>query len=123
MIGDVPIRLRLSQDASLRHRNGDVKSILRAGHRSKVLSSDVESRTVSRSSYRDRKTTLDCNTAVEGKQLHCDLSLVVVHSNDAVKVLPFEEDGVTREWSNNVNAFLASCLDRRAYMINLLTAK
>jgi hypothetical protein len=71
----------------------------------------------------DGKASLNRDSSVEGEKLHCDLSLVMVHRYDSVKVLPLEENGITRERPLYINAQFTGSCDCRTDVINLLSSK
>ena len=68
---------------------------------------------------------MDGDAALKTKQLHGDLSLIVVHGHDAVKLTAARphKDSVRREWPACGDAQLQGGLNRGADDVNLLAAE
>ena len=61
----------------------------------------------------DRKTQCCINGTIEGKSLHGDVALIMVHANDGIGGRPFSwhEDRVWREWAFDAHARLTCRFD------------
>lgn len=70
-----------------------------------------------------RQATLDSHSAVERKQLHSDLALVVIHCDDAVEMGALEEDCIAWKRPLNVDASLPRCRYGRTDVVDFLTTK
>ena len=103
--------LRLSLQLPPRHGNRDIKGILHTRHTRHPLPHNIKPRPMGWRGNRQWQPALHRHTPLEGKKLHRDLALVVVHCHDAVKVITFEEDGVAGEGALDVDAFLLGAED------------
>lgn len=117
------LEVALFQDPPLRHGNGNVKSILRTLDIRLVLTRDVECCTMGRRCHRHGQSTLYRHSTIKRQQLHRDLTLVVIHCDDSIEMLTFQEDSIAGIWSLDIDAVLSTCFYSRTDMIDLLTPK
>lgn len=102
------------------HSNSDIKRILRANRTRDVLAHDIKRSPVRRRRDHHGQPALDGDAAVEAQQLHRYLALVVVHGDDAVVVLPLQEDGVAGEGALDSDPLFLGCFHRGPDVVDLV---
>lgn len=112
--------LSLAQQPPRSHRDSDIKRVLRAHGARDVLAHDIERGPVRGRGDHHRQPALHGDAAVEAEQLHGDLALVVVHGDDAVVVVPLEEDGVAGEGALGGDALGLGGLYGGFYVVDLV---
>ena len=78
-----------------------------------ALPGNIQGRPMIDTSAYDRKTQCCINGTIEGKSLHGDVALIMVHANDGIGGRPFSwhEDRVWREWAFDAHARLTCRFD------------
>ena len=87
-----------------------------------VLTRDVERAAMRRRGNGDGQSALDRDSPLKSQQLYRDLPLVVIHSNDAIKVAVacFEKDGIGRKGSHHRVSLRIGLIHRGSDNLDLL---
>lgn len=115
-----PPSLQLTLHPPRCHSHSNIKRILRANRTRNIPAHDIKRGPVRRRRDHNRQPALHGDAAVEAEQLHRYLPLVVIHGDDAVVVLPLQEDGVAGEGALDGDPLFLGGFHRGPYVVDLV---